>query len=347
MFNQPLTAAGQRWEKAFKRMYLLLKYYPLEYFDKNLRLNSPEKEIQVYINKILNGFLLDEDARKSCLLSGLNAYNFYIKHAMQDSSVEKMARTYYKINNMSSLLSEIPYVEIISVSYAETVEKIYNFLKKEVIDPKNLNLEEYFPFFQFTNYSVIIKYRDQPIVKIYEADGYCIPYVKTNKEYMYVSYQYLLMMLLISKFRYHVEKNKDMYFAYSIAISNLVASRNIFLTKKNLGVINNTVFSEFRINCVGTTLSYMRESLLRRSEKSKMGYKSFRYEPEKFFLSSQESQERFNPGKITFRNTSGNKIINPKNLLFRIDDDGNLVKNIGNIDDSIREGEETEDLNKN
>lgn len=337
MINQPLTAAGQRWEKAFKRMYVLLKNYPLEYFDRSLKIPKPSDEIQTYINKITNDFMMEKDVQETCLISGFNAYNFYIKHAMQDRAVEQMARTTYGINKLGSLITNVSYVELVSVTYADTVEKIYNFLKGVVVDPSQLTIEEYFPLFQFTNYSVMILYRGEPVVQIYEADGFCVPYIRTTKRYMYVSYQYLLMMMLISKFRAHLEKNKEMYFNYGITISNLVAARNIYLTRNKIGVINNSVFSEFRINCIGTTLSYMREGLLRRLEKRRQGKRPFQYDPEQFFNSSAESQDKFDPSRTKFRNTSGNKIINPKNLLFRIDDEGNIVKNISNIDESIQE----------
>jgi hypothetical protein len=115
-----------------------------------------------------------------------------------------------------------------------------------------------------------------------------------------------------------------MYFKYSIAISNLVTVRNIFLKKNNLGIINNSVFSEFRINCIGNAISYMRESLLRRCKKSKMGYKYFLYEPEKFFSSNEKYKRKFNPGKTKFQDSSGRRIINPKDLYFQVDDKENI-----------------------
>lgn len=337
IINQPLTAAGQRWVKTFDRVYRLLRNYPLEYFNKQIKILKPNNEITSYINLIKTDFMMDPDIQETCLLSGFSAYNFYIRHAMGDRTVEQMARTTYGIDRMDSLLSNVPFVEVISVAYADTVEKIFNFLKKVVKDPGQLSIDEYFPLFQFTNYSVVINYQDIPIVKIYEADGFCIPYNRTTKRYMYVSYQYLLMMMLISKFRAHLEKNKEMYFNYGIAISNLVAARNIYLTKHKLGVINNTVFGEFRINCIGRTVSFIREGLLRGREKSKQGKRPFRYDPEQFFNSEQESQDKFDPTKYNFKNTSGNKIINPKNLLFRIDENGNIVRNIANEIESTKE----------
>lgn len=345
MINQPLTAATQRWEKAFKRMYLLLKNYPFEYFDKPIRIRKPSGEINLYIDKIKKDFMLDKVVQGTCLIMGFEAYNFYIRHAMNDRTVEQMARTTYNINKMGNMITNVPYIEIISVSYRDTVERLYNFLKSVVNDPTQITFDEYFPLFQFTKYSVTINYQGNPIAKIYEGDGFCIPSVKTTKGYMYVSYQYLLMFMFINKFNAHLEKNKEIYFNHSIAISNLVSARNIFLTKKNLGVINNSVFGEFRINCIGSTTSYSREGRLRDIEKNKVGKKRFRYQPESFLNSSPEAQGKFDPSKYKFKNTSGNKIMIPKNLLFRFDDNRNLINEIHS--DSENEVNEVNEVNEN
>lgn len=327
IMNQPLTAAEQRWEKTFKRMYLLLKNYPLEYYDKPLKIPKPDNEISSYISKIKSDFMTISDVQEICLISGFEAYNFYIRHAQGDRTVEQMART-AATSHMENYLSNVPYFELVSVSYHETVEKLYNFLRENVIDPKELSLEEYFPLFQFTGYSVFINYKGKPVARVVEANGFCVPDVKTTRGYYYVSYQYLLMSMLINKFRAHLDKNREMYFNYGIAISNLVNARNIFLTKNNLGIINNTVFSEFRISCIGSTYSYMRESQLRGLERIKKGKSKFSYNPEQFFSMSSESQAKFNPAKHFFKNTSGNKILNPKNLIFRLDENGNIHTNV-------------------
>jgi len=326
IINQPLTAASQRWDKTFKRMYKLLKNYPLEYFDKPIRIPKPTTEMQEYISNIKNKFLALKETQEVCLISGFEAYNFFIRHAREDRTVEQQARTTYGVNKLETFVTNIPYLEFISVSYRDTVERLYNFIREMVPEPKEVTLEEYFPLFQFTGYSVFINYKGNPLVRIYEADGFCVPNIKTTRGYMYVSYQYLLMAMFISKFRAHLDKNREMYFNYGIAISNLVTARNIFLTKKNLGVINSTVFGEFRISCVGSTVNFVRDSQLRGLEKYKQGKQIFRYTPEQFQASSQESQAKFDPTRHFFKNTSGNKILNSKNLLFKLDENQNIKK---------------------
>lgn len=326
MINQPLTAAAQRWEKAFVRMYKLLKNYPLELFNKQINLPKPDADIQSILNQIKNQFMSIPEIQNQCLIAGFDAYNFYIKHAMRDRSVEQMARSAYTSNKLDNLSTNVPYYEFISVDYRKTVEKLYDFIRKNVANPQDITLEEYYPLFQYTGYSILINYRGQPIVKITDADGFCVPCVKTTKGYMYVSYQYLLMLMLIGKFGAHLDKNKEMYFNYGYALSNLVKARNIFLNKMNLGVINNTVFGEFKVSCVGSTISYMRESKLRSLERYKRGKTPFRYSPEQFYGQTPEQQSKFDPTKYNFKNTSGNKINNPKNLFFKLDNNGDIIQ---------------------
>ena len=339
--TDPMNSAW-RWSKIFCRIYRLLKYYPLEYFNKQINISKYPTEIATYHNKIRTNFFEIKEIQSVCLLSGFDAYNFFIKHAAKDRNVEQMTRT---INNhkIDKMLTVVPFIEIISVNYTATVERLYDFIKKMVEDNSKVTIEEHYPFFQFTNHSTIIKYNNHVLVRVYEAYGVCVPNINTTRGYMYVSFQFLLLMMFINKFKSYVDKDQKMYFNYGIAISNLIEARNVYLTENELGVINNTVFGEFRISCVGSTISSLRLANLRKLERIKRGKAAeFSYEPAKFFNSSEESQAKFTPEKYNFRNTSGNKINNPKNLLFKLDDNMNIVKN-DKIEEFYEEEESTKD----
>jgi hypothetical protein len=341
MINDPMNAAAQRWEKAFKRMYKLLKNYPLKYFRRvTINLTPPSAQIATLLQKFKSEFMAKEIGDSS-LISGFDAYNFYIKHADDQRDVEQMARLAGTQGEIHRMIVPVPYLELISVDYLNDVVKIYNFLK-EHLDYHAITLEEYYPFFQFTNYLVIIKYKDIPIIKIYEGDGHCIPNIMTNRGYMYVSYQYLLMQMMIERFRSYLDGGD--YNIYDVAVSNLVSARNYFLNKKQLSVINNTVFGEFRVSCVGKTVSYLRMGLLRKLKRLKKGKSAqFVYEPERFFSQPEEVRLKFDPTKYVFRNTSGNRIINPKNMLFQIDEQGEIHKQVEAEDEYSTESS-TEDL---
>lgn len=324
IINQPLTAAEQRWEKTFKRISKLLKYYPFQYYSKPLGIPNTTKEITNYIKSIKDKFLKKSN---DCLIVGFEAYNTYI-HASQISVNDKM--NYY---------SEVPYLELISINYSKNVTQMYHFLKKTVIDASKLSLEEYFPLFQFTGYSVFIMYNNQPIVRMYETDGFCVPNVKINN-HNYVTYQYLLMFLMICKFRAHLDKEKSVYDDYNVAISNLIAARNHFLTTHKLSVINDTLFGDFKLSCIGSTSSYARVSKLRAFERYKQKKSPFRYNPEQFFSQSQEMIDKFDPHRNWgFKNTSGNKIFQPNQTLFKIEN-GELIKNVPS-DNSMIEDQST------
>lgn len=334
--NQPLTAADFLWEKTFKRMYKLLKNYPLEYFDKSIRIDKPSPEITHLISEIKGQFLTDTANQNNCLISGFEAYNFYIRHAQQDRTVEQMARVAHGAKRLPSFLTNVPFLELVSVNYRETVEGLYGFIRALVKDPSKVTLREYLPLFQFTGYSVFIDYEGVPVARVFDVTGFCVPNIRTTRGYMYVSFQYILMVMLISKFRAHLDKEREMYFNYGIAVSNLVVARNDFLNKKGIGVINNTVFDEFRISCIGATTDFMHSSRLRVREKRLKGRRQFTYTPEEFFAQSKESQDRFDPLKPSFANTSG-KEVSPAKSQFRIDSEGNIRASNEDIDEAEEE----------
>ena len=331
--NAPLTAADFLWEKTFKRMYKLLKNYPLEYFDKQIRIEKPASNITNLITEIKGQFLTDPANQNNCLISGFEAYNFYIRHAQQDRTVEQMARVAHGAKRLPSFLTNVPFLELVSVSYRDTVVNLYKFIRGNVKDPSKVTLREYLPLFQFTGYSVFIDYEGVPVARVFDVTGFCVPNIRTTRGYMYVSFQYILMVMLISKFRAHLDKEREMYFNYGIAVSNLVVARNDFLNKKGIGVINNTVFDEFRISCIGATADFMHTSRLRMRERRLKGRRQFHYSPEEFFAQSQESQDRFDPLKPSFANTSG-KEVSPIKSQFKLDSEGNIRANDEEIDEA-------------
>ena len=180
------------------------------------------------------------------------------------------------------------------------------------------------------------------------ADGFCIPIVKLKVGIKYVSYQYTLMSLFMNKFKSHLDKNRDMYFNYGVAISNLIKARNMFLENNKLLIINNTIFSEFRISCAGSAVSSMRTSQLRIIGRISKGARpKFRYVPEDFLKKSTEDQNKIienNFKKWKFPNVSGNIIGSDpkyaKNMRFRLTEEKSLV--INSTKEIVEEASESE-----
>jgi hypothetical protein len=295
-------------EKTFKREYLLLKNYPLEYFENNFQSQIYPVENANYIHKIKQEFLPNCDA---IMINGFDAYNFYVKYAKE---------------NMESPL---PFLDLIADNYSETVIKLYAYVRSIVINPGLMGIIEYSPFFQFTGHSVMIKYNEQPLVLIQEIKDISVPIINVSSGIKYASYQYLLMSLLINKFRSFIDKNKQMYFNYSTASSNLIKIKNDYLKEHKINAINNSPFSILKTTCIGTPVSPARLYLCRRNERRENGKKpEFTYEPEKFFKTSEESQKKFDPLRIGYKNASGNIIIQPKYMRFMITGDNLTERNI-------------------
>jgi hypothetical protein len=317
MINDPMTSYF-RLDKAFKRMYLLLKDYPIELYNNKLYPMKPNNIVANYI-KLLDDEYLSSTGTMTILIAGIDAYNFYIQAS---GSVDK-----------NSFMADVPYLEYISIDYKRDVVKIYNWLKTKVENPDLLEYKEFYPFFQFMGHRSLISYNSEPIVYIYYNNNMCIPYNKTNKQYQIVSFTYILMMFFILKFRAHIDKNKEMYFNYSTMISNLVSVRNEYLDREKLTVLDQSPFREFKINCIGTTISQARLSRLRMIKRREEGKSpAFSYVPNANHSEKVEST-------YFFKNSSGNVINNPRNLKIQTFDLDQIDNDMDSEPDDENEGQ--------
>jgi hypothetical protein len=328
IYTAPMTAYCL-WEKTFKRNYLLLKDYPVEYFDKPIQIDKPSNLVAELFLKIKKDFLA-ENVKEYTFLAGFDAFNFYVRQAMGITQPsDKLARVTHKPpGGPSSLETNVPFVEFFSVNYQDSVLALHSFLKAQVPDPTLLTFEENYPLFQFLGYSVLFKYDQQPLVRVYDADGVCIPIVKLKNGSKYVSYQYTLMTFLMHKFKCFLDKDQPMYLNYGSAISTLINVRNIFLDKNDLPIVNDTIFSEFRITCSGSTVNIIRARRLKQKERASMRKTiEFRYNPETFLGSPEEEQSKNLKKMLKYRfpNASGNIIRLGKNIRFKLNEKGELV----------------------
>ena len=343
MFTNPLTSSW-RWEKAFKRTYLLLKDYPPEYFDKPIKINKPSKEIQRYQDMIVEEFMVQAEGAKSDMLSGIVAYNYFIKTAFGE---EEKA----EINRISSydFYANIPYVDILSVDYVNTVMRLYNYLKAMIpITTGTLTIEEYFPFFHYINYSCHIKLGDKILARVVEGDGTCVAYVKVVSGRHYVCYQYLQAVLLVEKFRNHVENDQQMYFNYGSAFSNLIKARNYYLKEHNSTPLDKSIFKEFKTDCRGKTVSFERLNKLRQLERRQAGkpaplrYKAEDVKQREGIHKYAEYMRHHPPLKI-----DGEQINNPKKLRFNLSPEGIISENKFYLQDEKDKKTEITEFTKN
>lgn len=291
-FTDPMTAHW-RWDKQFKRMERIQKHYPFPNKDGPIQFKV-EMEHKAAIKETLEKFVLKKD---SLIIFNYFAYNYFI-------SVSK-----YKTNKIKEI--DVPYLDFISVNYIDDCIDLYNHLKKIYKD--DIQVEEYYPFFQFYGYKTTFLYKGKEFINIYHHNYKCIPYKKISSGpnkyngYMVGTYPFVMMMLLILQEKTKIDKHWKTNKSYHTMFSNILKIRNFYLNKHNKTVLDDTPFQEFQVACVGTTLTQNRLFRLEIERKRKQGKRfSFYYHP-------SENRDKIDTSAFTYNNTSGNIIRNDKN----------------------------------
>lgn len=313
ILTDPLTSWEQKLDKRFKRFYLLQKYYPFpdKYLERNINIEEPidkninfddieRKEIINVINKIFR-LLIDKD---SILMTGLYAYNYYL----HESQYMKKDKKYNYIDIQSH--------EIISTNYIHDTKEIINKMTKEY--GLDFTYEEYYPFFQFTDFSTRLYYKKKLICIIYGSNHKCLPYKKVKTIYFeknmqkensgYVKIPSFNLLLLHSLYNYMIYRSNEdnNRLIYMKIICSLIKFRNYYLEQNKKNIFDNTLFSDFVIDCIGKTISAKKEQSDRIKANLDKGKPAmFQYRPDNGIKNDAHD--------FQFKNSSGNKINNPKN----------------------------------
>lgn len=289
--------AAFKWENTVNRLYLMQQYYPFNltyepiesltiqaHIKKILKNKNIQKNL---INSIINEFWeIDMSIPKECVATGFCSYNFTYNYAVINNSEikEKLYNSKFKITAI-----EIPYVEILSVNYQSSCNKIENFIKSKLVEDQysKITKEKYYPFFQFFNEITVYYYDDYPISCIYNFDGSSLPCITlVRKPIVYSSFLYTLMFFNICKFKTNFNKKASDVVGkinklfdrnlYSYLISNLLFMRKVYLKHNKLNPVNRqSVFSDIILNSIGISLDFIRDSDLR----WKISKKKWRYVP--------------------------------------------------------------------
>lgn len=303
--------------KAFKRFYKLQKNYPLIFSSKSLDIPQPKKKVTDAFN-IIHKYL---SGRTTTITNGFYAYNHFCYLTGYDPVY-------------------MPYYEFISTKYKEDALDLIHILKKEFGEDQ-ISYDEYYPFFQFTDYSVEIYFGNDIICKIYCDNNKCIQYqdvsainfntnniIKSSQKIRIGSFSTILMYFLIDSIKMHVKSDNDMEKFYNLCASHCIQMRNEYFKKYKKTILDDSLFKEFKFECVGTLISpeIERMHLIERRKKGKKPI-VHRYDP-----SDNEDKE---PPKYLFTNTSGNKINKEKNL--------RLIDNVNDVDEDVDENEEMDE----
>ena len=332
-----------RWEKIVPRINTLQKYYPFNKASKPLpdsyKVPSDKKEV---LNR-LNWFVYDEIKNKDkFILFGQAAYNYFLGESeiLRDNKLGKKYR--YLDNNL---------IEIISTNYLNDGSKMIDSIKMKFKDiSEKITYIEYYPFWMFIGYSVMVFYEDIPFLNIVFHNRRCLPIRKTplrnftNAPFpilpddfiMLGSFDVVLMMSLITGFKMRVNFEEDKSHFYNIMTSHLIEMRNHFLNKKGLTPLDDSLFQEFISTCIGSAVDPVREARLERNKKRTEGKKIiYRYTP-----GSNKPIPIFR-----FSNSSGNPIRKVRNLklmkVFKPEDGSQLINH-----DDLNELEDLEDENE-
>lgn len=295
--------------KGFKRFVLLQKHYPLPHNDSPINISGSTPKLDIVLD-VIQKFITD---RESLINIGFYAYNHFLKESqiVQNKNIGKQ----YKY-------LAVPYYEMISSNYRTDFFDLIAQLKNiDTIDASEITHTEFYPFFQFTGHSVEIYLKGDLVAKIYNNNKKCHPYRKVNATVfanktftepkkgsaIIGTFQVTLLYALINVMKARTDNAKDLVNLYYVIISHLSDMRNYYFDKTKKTILDESLFKDFVIDCIGDTITPDRQrKLMIEARKKKNKRLSFRYEPDEGI---KEPESNF-----YFANGSGNAINNHKNL---------------------------------
>lgn len=297
MTTDPLYSSW-RWAKVIKRLPLLQKHYPFNKVTAPLPKNVfPKSDAKVL--DVVNGFL---ENRKTCFAIGTFAYNCYLS----ESGVRSKFYSFV----------DVPYYQFVTTDYAFDGRELYEALKTKY--GEDITLQEHYPLWTLMGYNSYILHKGTPVAHVIDYNRRCTP-IQTIQSRKFVDgkeimgnkksiiqlgcYDYILMTTMVNKMDMRVKDEKEKSNYYNIMISHLVDIRNTFLKEKKKSFLDDTIFQQFMIDCIGVGMDPKREALEKKTKRAEQGKMIvFRYTP---------------PGKKrtgwVFANSSGNVINNEYN----------------------------------
>lgn len=271
MYNDPLTSSW-RLKKTFRRMKLYMDKFPFDFkkHDK-IKLSKLENHNDI-INSVMPG--LCKKYSKDVLFVGQMAYNIY------SNPTNKL--------NGNITTNDINCIEIITQKPVEVGKYIKSLLydwANKSNDGRYNDFETVFynRFFQFWNDRVVIYYKKMPIFIILQNSGRCLPY---NKFSLGEDKHPILVGSFLVTFNYyfigyHYEQilKLGFYFKDRGFINSLLHIRTEYLDSNKKSVLDDSLYREFMIECMGETMEFGRESLLRNMARREKGIRPLSYDP--------------------------------------------------------------------
>ncbi len=283
VLTDPMTSYW-RIDKSIKRFQKILKYYPIDdkHYESPLQTKKSDNvDVLKYVKKFIK--------KSKLIVVGIYAFNYFAK----------------KVSD--KLVTDIPYYELISTELEKDGKHIYKHLVHKF--GNKITTKEYYPFCEFLDRRIEYYYNGNLILKLYGNNHRCIVYNFSDKKKTHFGTYNLVMMYLFFEYYYnYINRNNQNVDLLKKIIGKFYKLRNVYLTKKNITVLDDSPFKDFTFKCYGIPLDVKRTALLEGLEMFKRGKRKFKYNPSG------------KPGKapdFSFANSSGNQIVNEKYLVLK------------------------------
>ena len=282
VLTDPMTSYW-RLDKSVKRFQKLIKYYPIDQSNKKLELESNFDQLKFIRKKIIH--------KSKLIVIGFYAFDYYVKKESEKNQLIKY-----------------PYYEVISTNFEHDAKHIHKHLSNKF--GNKLTVKEFQPFFSFMDRRIEYYYNNELVLRLFDNNERCTVYNYSDKKQTHFgTYNLVFMYLLFDYFYAFINRDKFNTELYSGLIGKIFVAKNKYLNDHDLTVVDNSPFQDFTYKCFGVPSDPIRASLLQGLEKRKKGKQmKFRYGPSG------------KPGKapdFSFSNSSGNQVLNDKNLILK------------------------------
>lgn len=323
VLTDPLTSYF-RLEKTFTRLCTMLKHYPLPKNTSSIDIVPPDRDLDIAFH-VVHDFLKD---RESTIVVGMYAYNHLIHESKineKDKKIKRIENSKKKSNTNKSDTNidyvDVNYYEIISTQYKSDARELILALKEKfAVSPNRITYRENYPFFQYVGYGVDIMFDDDIICRMYHYNSRCTPYFDVPALYFkhgaydeekgkirIGTFAVLMLYNLINIMRARTNDDQNTKNLHYIIISHMIDMRNYFQKRTGKTLMDESLFGEFILRCVGFINSLQMEKSIRIEKKIKAGKRfSWAYNP-------ANERDRNNDSRYNFKNSSGNPINNDKN----------------------------------
>jgi len=271
MYNDPLTSYW-RLSKVFKRMELLLEKFPYDFKKTKVIQLKSDSDIDDIIE-----FIFPQIVQKfsKILFTGELAYLIYTNPDADINTKNKLSQL--------EIITDDP--DAISKFIESLTNKWINISKNTEKYDELFSVRHYSRFFQYWDKRTVFFYKDKPIFTIIGSNNRCLPVIKSkitlNKTKLSINIGTFLVTFNYFFVGYYYEHINKLGFYFNREFFNsLLTVRNSFFERNNKTVLDNTIYKEFIIECIGTTSDFSREFMLKLNEKREKGIKgTFSYDP--------------------------------------------------------------------